>query len=117
MPLRWCQTPPTGTEEPLLRNISFRVPARKLGLIYGRSGAGKTTLLQLLAGLTTPTAGTISITETTGAPGSREGSVLGLAGLTLTAMHPSGSSPACEWLPASAGPIIFGLSQMDSNSS
>ena len=70
MPLRWCQTPLTGTEEPLLRNISFRVPARKLGLIYGRSGAGKTTLLQLLAGLTTPTSGTISITETTGAPGS-----------------------------------------------
>ena len=63
------QCPCTGTEEPLLRGISFRVPARKLGLIYGRSGAGKTTLLQLVAGLTTPTAGTISITETTGAPG------------------------------------------------
>ncbi|CAK0738148.1 hypothetical protein CVIRNUC_001001 [Coccomyxa viridis] len=57
---------PAGTEEPLLRNISFRVPARKLGLIYGRSGAGKTTLLQLVAGLTTPTSGSISITETTG---------------------------------------------------
>ena len=43
------------------------MPARKLGLIYGRSGAGKTTLLQLVAGLTIPTAGSISITETTGA--------------------------------------------------
>ena len=64
------RSPPTGTEEPLLRNISFRVPARKLGLIYGRSGAGKTTLLQLVAGLSTHTAGSISITETTGAPAS-----------------------------------------------
>ena len=52
------------------------MPARKLGLIYGRSGAGKTTLLQLLAGLSTPTAGSISITETTGAPGNlRSGQV------------------------------------------
>ena len=44
------------------------MPARKLGLIYGRSGAGKTTLLQLVAGLTAPTSGSICITETTGAP-------------------------------------------------
>ena len=55
-----------GTKDPLLRDISFRVPSRKLGLIYGRSGAGKTTLLQLIAGLTVPTSGSISITETTG---------------------------------------------------
>ena len=55
-----------GTEAPLLQDISFRVPAKKLGLIYGRSGAGKTTLLQLIAGLTTPTSGTICITETAG---------------------------------------------------
>ncbi len=52
----------------MLQDISFRVPAKKLGLIYGRSGAGKTTLLQLIAGLTTPTSGSICITETAGAP-------------------------------------------------
>ena len=52
--LELLSTPLAGTEEPLLRNISFRVPARKLGLMYGRSGAGKTTLLQLVAGLSTP---------------------------------------------------------------
>ena len=59
-----------GTKDPLLRDISFRVPSRKLGLIYGRSGAGKTTLLQLIAGLTNPTSGSISIMETTGVLGS-----------------------------------------------
>jgi len=56
-----------GTERPLLQDITFKVPAKKLGLIYGRSGAGKTTLLQLIAGLTTPTSGSISVTETAGA--------------------------------------------------
>ncbi|CAL5223971.1 g6580 [Coccomyxa viridis] len=57
---------PAGTEAPLLRDISFHVPAKKLGLIYGRSGAGKTTLLQLIAGLTAPTSGSICINETAG---------------------------------------------------
>ena len=51
----------TGSPSPLLTGLSLELPANKLGLIYGRSGAGKTTLLQLLAGLTEPTSGKISL--------------------------------------------------------
>ncbi len=43
--------------------MSLRLPARRLGLVYGRSGAGKSTLLQLLAGLLAPTSGTIALVE------------------------------------------------------
>lgn len=50
-----------GSPVPLLDSISLQLPANKLGLIFGRSGAGKTTLLQLLAGLTVPTSGTVTL--------------------------------------------------------
>ena len=56
-----------GSEAPLLREVSLSLPARRLGLVYGRSGAGKTTLLQLLAGLLQPTSGSLAIVEAPGA--------------------------------------------------
>jgi len=44
-----------------LRNVSFQIEqGEKVGII-GRNGSGKTTLLRLLAGITKPTAGKISV--------------------------------------------------------
>ena len=50
-----------GSPTPLLTDVSLKLEAHQLGLVYGRSGAGKTTLLQLLAGLTPCTSGKISL--------------------------------------------------------
>lgn len=50
---------PPGTQLHLLNDISFSLPQRSFGLIFGRSGSGKTTLLQILAGLSKPTSGSI----------------------------------------------------------
>ncbi|KAL9229415.1 hypothetical protein vseg_004882 [Gypsophila vaccaria] len=52
---------PPGTQINLLNDISFSLPQKSFGLIFGRSGSGKTTLLQLLAGLNKPTSGTIVV--------------------------------------------------------
>ncbi|XP_041003623.1 ABC transporter I family member 11, chloroplastic isoform X1 [Juglans microcarpa x Juglans regia] len=52
---------PPGTQLNLLNAVSFSLPEKSFGLIYGRSGSGKTTLLQLLAGLSKPTSGSICI--------------------------------------------------------
>lgn len=46
---------------PILKNISFEVNKGEVVGFLGRNGAGKTTTLRLLAGLTTPTAGAITI--------------------------------------------------------
>lgn len=53
---------PPGAPMPLLQDVTLKVAPNTMGLIFGRSGAGKSTLLQLLAGLSEPTAGTISFT-------------------------------------------------------
>ncbi|KAJ7561532.1 hypothetical protein O6H91_03G031800 [Diphasiastrum complanatum] len=50
---------PPGTEAFILKNVTFSLPEKSLGLIYGRSGSGKTTLLQILAGLAMPTKGLV----------------------------------------------------------
>lgn len=42
-----------------LDNVSFEIPAGTFAAITGASGSGKTTLLGLLAGLDTPTRGTV----------------------------------------------------------
>ncbi|KAL6136061.1 hypothetical protein ACLB2K_061362 [Fragaria x ananassa] len=52
---------PPGTELRLLNAVSFSLPEKSFGLIFGRSGSGKTTLVQLLAGLNKPTSGSIQI--------------------------------------------------------
>ncbi|RXH69644.1 hypothetical protein DVH24_037428 [Malus domestica] len=52
---------PPGTELSLLSDVSFSLPEKSFGLIFGRSGSGKTTLVQLLAGMSKPTSGSIYI--------------------------------------------------------
>jgi len=45
--------------------VSLSLPENSFGLIYGRSGSGKTTLLQVLAGLASPTEGSIALERDT----------------------------------------------------
>lgn len=45
----------------IIRGISFDVPSRQFIAIMGPSGSGKSTLLGLIAGLDTPSAGSIAI--------------------------------------------------------
>ncbi|XP_073019102.1 ABC transporter I family member 11, chloroplastic isoform X2 [Primulina eburnea] len=52
---------PPGTKIDLLNRISFSLPEKSFGLIFGQSGSGKTTLLQLIAGLSKPTSGSIYV--------------------------------------------------------
>jgi putative ABC transport system ATP-binding protein len=52
----------SGTQRlTVLRDVSFEVPAGAFVSIVGPSGSGKTTLLGLLAGLDTPSTGTVSL--------------------------------------------------------
>ncbi|KAK2661436.1 hypothetical protein Ddye_000010 [Dipteronia dyeriana] len=55
-----CYRPP-GTQLNILNGVSFSLPEKSLGLIFGQSGSGKTTLLQLLAGLSKPASGSIYV--------------------------------------------------------
>lgn len=48
-------------ETPVLREVSFRVPAGSFAMIRGPSGAGKTTLVELVAGLRQPDGGRIRV--------------------------------------------------------
>ncbi len=48
----------------ILHDISFSLQARQSAAIVGASGSGKSTLLSILAGLDTPTSGTVTIAGT-----------------------------------------------------
>lgn len=50
----------TGTLD-ILRDIDFRLAARETVAIVGASGSGKSTLLSIIAGLDTPTRGTVRL--------------------------------------------------------
>lgn len=50
-----------GREVPILNDISLEVPAKQFLAIVGPSGSGKSTLLGLMAGLDTPTSGSIRL--------------------------------------------------------
>jgi putative ABC transport system ATP-binding protein len=53
-------TDSTGTLE-ILRGIDFALKARETAAIVGASGSGKSTLLSIIAGLDTPTTGTVRL--------------------------------------------------------
>ena len=53
----------TGTLE-ILRDIHFALKARETAAIVGASGSGKSTLLSIIAGLDTPTTGTVHLAGT-----------------------------------------------------
>jgi putative ABC transport system ATP-binding protein len=53
-------TDSTGTLE-ILRDIDFALKARETAAIVGASGSGKSTLLSIIAGLDTPTGGTVRV--------------------------------------------------------
>ncbi|MHB1172047.1 MAG: ABC transporter ATP-binding protein [Lacisediminihabitans sp.] len=59
-----------GGEIEAVRNLTFDVAAGELICVVGPSGAGKTTLLKCIAGLLTPTSGTIELagSKVTGPP-------------------------------------------------
>jgi ABC-type Fe3+/spermidine/putrescine transport system ATPase subunit len=46
---------------PVLHGVSLSVATGEIGVLMGPNGSGKTTLLRLIAGLDTPTAGTIRV--------------------------------------------------------
>lgn len=51
----------TGSHDLVLRNLSLRIPSKKITAIVGASGSGKTTLMKLLLKFYAPTSGRISM--------------------------------------------------------
>ncbi|WP_245847552.1 ABC transporter ATP-binding protein [Dietzia natronolimnaea] len=52
-----------GARRPVLADLSLSVPVGQHIAVVGRSGCGKSTLLSLIAGLTEPTTGTVSVLD------------------------------------------------------
>lgn len=53
-----------GREEPVLSNINFCVEPKEVVLLRGASGSGKSSLMRVLAGVNTPTSGSVFIDNT-----------------------------------------------------
>ncbi len=51
--------------EPLFKGVSFVVNDRERVCLVGRNGAGKSTLLKIIAGMTTPSEGSVSMSQET----------------------------------------------------
>jgi len=47
--------------QPVLENVSIRIPEGKLTVMIGKNGSGKSTLLKLIAGMYTPQKGSIEV--------------------------------------------------------
>jgi heme exporter protein A len=62
----------------IFRGISFTVSARETLLITGRNGSGKSTIVKMLAGLLTPTVGTVTLALGGRAEGERHAMNFGL---------------------------------------
>jgi len=50
-----------GSNQPIIRDLSFKIPAGQKVAIMGRMGSGKSTLARLIAGLIEPTEGAVLI--------------------------------------------------------
>ncbi len=56
---------PDGPGKQVLNNVNLSIPQGQFVALVGRSGCGKTTLLNMIAGLITPTAGQLTVLDTT----------------------------------------------------
>ncbi|MBN2086279.1 MAG: ABC transporter ATP-binding protein [Anaerolineales bacterium] len=56
-----CRSGAAGEGVPALRGIEMKVKTGQFVVLRGRSGSGKTTLLNILAGLDSPTSGSVSV--------------------------------------------------------
>lgn len=54
---------PDAPAQPVLRNVSFSVPAGAVVGVFGRTGSGKSTLMRLLSRLFTPPRGSVLVGE------------------------------------------------------
>ena len=103
-----------------LRGVDLDVRERELVAVMGPSGSGKSTLMHLLAGLDTPTAGSVSIAGT-------ELAGLGDAELTRLRRRTSASSSSsstccrcstpkrtsrCRWRSPASAPTVTGSSEV-----
>jgi ATP-binding cassette subfamily C protein len=50
-------------ETPVLKDVSFEIPAGEITVLQGSSGAGKTTMIDLLLGLHQPTGGAVMVDD------------------------------------------------------